>query len=140
MNVLIESDPLPKVATVLAAIGASAADFMWYVASIEANGWPQDINNCWLLGSELDAYIENHGTEFVWGVLDAFRPGPRFEVLDVPYADGNAALWTNASSDPQLRGASFEIVYWDSSAMMLIGFQEKHVQLLLAAFPKARRI
>jgi len=113
---------------------------MWHVSDTEATAWPADINNRWMTGSELLANCVPHETQFVWGVLDAFVPGANFEIVEIPFADGNTSLWAGAPLAPQIGGASFEIVYWDSCAVFVIGLQERAGSLILDLFPDAKKV
>jgi hypothetical protein len=139
MNVLIEGAPLPGPDAILQEIEVEASEFMWHVADVEATGWPQYVDGGWITGSKFVEYCVPHNTQFVWGVLDAFARGDTFEVIDPPFSDGNASLWTGAPLAPQMAGARFEIVYWDSSAIFIIGLGDCEGDRVLNAFPNAKQ-
>lgn len=76
--------------------------------------------------------------QFIWGVFSAFPRGTRFDVPAPPAADGNSNLWYPPEVQPQLEGASFEIVCWDSSATVLVGGSPKQAERFLVAYPEAK--
>jgi hypothetical protein len=77
-------------------------------------------------------------TQFTWGVLDAFVLGSEVEVNNLPFADGNDSLWNDSPISPQMDGASFEIIFWDSSAIFLIGLSDDRGMHVLKEFANAR--
>ncbi len=127
MNVILE-DPesvtfFTDMREVLARAGVDPEDFEWFVSDIETNvhAGGRPIESGWMSGVELRKVLEAPGLQFIWAVFSAFPAGVRCHVENLPYADGNASFWSEAGVMPQLPGASFEIVAWDSSATLLIG-------------------
>jgi hypothetical protein len=139
MDFVIEVLPMPGVPEILAAIKVKATDFTWHLADVEASPWPQHIDDCWVSGSELIAAWVPGKTCFTRGVLNAFPLGHAVEVTELPHADGNQSFWTGLPLLPQLEGAVFEIVFWDSSAVPLIGINDEQAASLIARFPHAKR-
>lgn len=140
MDLIVEMNPLPDLPEIFLAMGVTAADFMWHLADIEATAWPQGINEGWLSGADLLAHGVPGETCFIWGVLDAFQPGPTFAVSDIPWADGNTTFWRGQPLKPQLSGAIFEIVFWDGRAVLLIGLDEIQGASVIRALPGAKRL
>lgn len=138
MDLVIEGDCLPGLPEILTAMRISGADFMWYLADVEASTWPQHIHDCWISGSDLMATWVPNETQFIWGVLDAFPGGRTIQVKERPCADGNQSLWTGQPLTPQLDGAAFEIVYWDSSYVLLIGLTAEHATSVMDELPRAK--
>ena len=145
MNVLLESsDAVPyftDVGGTLHALGTRASEFDWYVSDIETNvfldGLPQV--DGWIAGPELDSLLSHSGLQFIWGVFSAFPRGVRLEVTQPPSADGNSRYWQDADSlKPQLGGALFELVCWDSSATILIGITADQAHSYKAAHPQSK--
>ncbi len=137
MDLIIEGVPLPGLPEIISAMGVNGADFMWHLADVEASAWPHEIKDGWISGADLIAHWVPHETQFVWGVLDAFPHGPRFEVIDLPFADGNPAFWKGKPLVPQIEGAVFEMVFWDSRAVLLIGLDEEQAASVVRALPGA---
>jgi hypothetical protein len=145
MNLLLEApDAVPyftDVGDTLRALGVCASEFDWYVSDIETNaglvGLPQASG--WIGGSELDALLSQSGLQFIWGVFSAFPRGVRVDVAEPPFADGNTRYWQGAAAvRPQLDGASFEVVCWDSSATIVVGVTAEQAQRYRAAYPQAK--
>jgi hypothetical protein len=140
MDIVIKGHPLPDLPRALEAMGVNGADFVWHLADIEASTWPQEINDCWILGADLLATWVRNETKLIWGVLDAFPRGQIPEVVDLPYADGNTSFWAGQRLTPQIEGAVFEIVFWDSSTIIFIGINEGQAASLVNLFPGAQRL
>nr|WP_063571965.1 hypothetical protein [Luteibacter rhizovicinus] len=138
MDLIIEGDFLPGLPEILSAMRTNGADFMWHLADVEASTWPQHIDDCWIAGSDLMSTWVPNETQFIWGVLDAFPDGRTSEIGERPYADGNQSFWTGEPLTPQLDGAAFEIVYWDSDSVLLIGLTAEQTASVLAEMPRAK--
>lgn len=138
MDLVIEGNFLPDLPEILSAMRISGGDFMWYLADVEASTWPQHIHDCWISGSDLMATWVPNETQFIWGVLDAFPDCHNVKVEVRPYADGNQSLWTGQPLKPQLDGAAFEIVYWDSSYVLLIGLTAGQAASVMDEIPRAK--
>lgn len=145
MNLLLEStDAVPyftDVGSTLRSLGVSASEFDWYVSDIETNivgdGIPQA--DGWMNGPELAHCLAQPNLQFIWGVFSAFPRGMRVDVPRPPAANGNAQLWRDDSPlSPQLDGALFELVCWDSSATILVGVTAEQADSYRAAHPQAR--
>lgn len=134
MRIVIEQRRFPTIAEVLEAMGTRGAKFDWYISGFEGYPWPVDFNNRWLAGAELEALLAADPS-ISWAVLSAFCVGERPSVTSAPFADGNAELWRSDSSTTQLAGALFELVVWDSSALILTGLTSGQVDRLRQAFP-----
>lgn len=137
MNLIIEGSPLPGLPDILDAMQLDAAHFEWYLADVEASTWPQAVGNAWISGNDLVATWVPHETQFIWGVLSAFPLGTRIDVTELPFANGNVSFWAKVTVKPQIEGALFEIVYWDSSAVILVGISEEQGASVANAFPAA---
>jgi hypothetical protein len=145
MNILLDStDAVPyftDVGSTLHSLGLSASEFDWYVSDIETNiifdGLPQV--DGWANGPELAKCLTHPDLQFIWGVFSAFPRGTRVEVPQPPYADGNARFWRDADTlTPQLEGALFELVCWDSSATILIGITPEQASRYTTMHPQAK--
>ena len=145
MNLLLDSpDAVPyftNAGATLAALGVDPADFDWYVSDIETNlrfeGLPQA--DGWISGPDLAVVLSHADLQFIWGVFSAFALGARPEIRQGPTADGNPRYWRDTGSlVPELKGALFELVCWDSSATILIGITSDQAERFVAAYPMAR--
>lgn len=134
MRMIIEQPRLPTIASVLEAMGTRSAEFDWYIAKFEGYPWPVEFNNCWLAGVELENLLAANPS-ISWAVLSAFCIGERPLLASTPFADGHSELWSTGSSSTQLTGALFELVVWDSSALILTGLSAEQVDRLRQAFP-----
>lgn len=144
MNLILESPaPVPyftDVGLTLRSAGIDVRSFDWYVSDVETN-MPTELSGedgCWLTGEALDRVLGAEKLQFVRGVFSAVPRGARPPVASVPVADGNRALWEADDIKPQLSGALFEIVCWDSSSTILIGLSQDQARAFRAAFPPAR--
>ncbi|KAF1004533.1 MAG: hypothetical protein GAK28_03910 [Luteibacter sp.] len=137
MNIAIQSDPLPDICQLVRAMGSSLEDFDWHVGNMEAVPWPVDNREGWLSGRELSERLLVEPVQIFWGVLDAFPVGMRTDVEILPWADGNLSVW-EPGAKPQIDGARFEIVFWDSGEVLLIGLSEAERVRVKDAFPEAR--
>ena len=144
MNILLESsNAVPyytNVGSTLRSLGVDASAFDWYVSDIETNviveGLPQP--DGWVNGSELAQCLLHPDLQFIWGVFSAFPCGMRVEVPRPPSADGNPRFWQDADTlTPQLEGALFELVCWDSSATILVGITSEQARRYMATYPQA---
>ena len=142
MNLVLENPEqvawYTDMAAILRAMGVDPKDYNWYLSDIDANGTmplPEE-GDGWVTGDAL-AELLSKPIQFVWGVFSAFPPGVRVEVSRAPVADGNRNLWYPPEASPQLPGACFEVVCWDSSATLLIGISQEQAAEFLRAFPGA---
>jgi hypothetical protein len=146
MNLILERTvAVPFVTSlgdVFKAADLSPGDYDWFVSDIETNITPPGFSDCdqWMRGEQLAALIDDPVLQFIWGVFSAVPAGFRTEVREAPYADGNPAYWSGADILPQLEGALFEIVCWDSSVTLLINLPESAASAFVAAFPDTRMI
>lgn len=143
MNVVLEhSDQVPwytDFAATLKAMGVNPRLHEWYVSDVETNVAVPMLNegDTWISGDELAASLEKP-IQFIWAVFSAFPPGVRFEVDAAPDADGNPNFWRPPEVSPQLPGASFEVVCWDSSATILIGVSSEQAERFCRTYPDAK--
>jgi hypothetical protein len=124
----------------LAAAEIAATDFDWYVSDLETNytldALPASAG--WMTGHDLEEALAMPGLQFIWAVLSAFPRGTSFEVPDEPCVDGNPQYWSNPSLKPQLPGALFEVVSWDSSATILVGVPDESGIAFMRRYPQAK--
>ena len=117
-----------------------AADFDWYVSDLETNyaldALPASAG--WMTGLELEEALAKPGLRFIWAILSAFPRGTSFEVPDEPCADGNPQYWSNPKLKPQLPGALFEVIAWDSSATILVGVPDHSGLAFMRRYPQAK--
>lgn len=142
MNIVLEySDQVPwytDMAATLMAAGVDPKAYDWYVSDVETNVSVPLLNDAgWVTGAELSAVLERP-IQFIWAVFSAFPPGVRVEVDSPPGADGNPNFWRPPEVSPQLRGACFEIVCWDSSATILIGVSQKQSEQFSGTYPNTK--
>jgi hypothetical protein len=145
MNLLLESPaPVPyftDVGATLLALGVKASEFDWYVSDIEMNFNVEGFApvDGWITGSELERVLAHPNLQFIWGVFSAFPVGRRVEIQESPSADGNPTYWKGGEVlKPQLEGADFELVCWDSSATLLIGITKEQAAHFSSAYPHAK--
>ena len=136
MNLILEKTKQVKFFTnmreVFVALDIGCSDYDWYVSDLETNGYP--VAEGWHSGEELEITINQNDIQFIWAVFSAFPRGMRTEVKDQPYVYDNPTYWNGSEPTPQLKGAAFEIVCWDSSATILIGIQPKLANNFMAAY------
>lgn len=143
MNVVLEhSDQVSwytDMAATLAAMGVDPRDHEWYVSDVETNVSVPMISegDTWVTGEELATVLEKP-VQFIWAVFSAFPSGVRVEVESAPNADGNPNFWRSAEVCPQLPGACFEIVCWDSSATILIGVSKEQAERFSRIYPDSK--
>ncbi|UPG87607.1 hypothetical protein L2Y94_09720 [Luteibacter aegosomatis] len=136
MKVVIEGTPLPSLTDIMDAMGIQVSDFDWYVSELEGCPWPIASNNRWLTGEDMAALYSSHEPTFSWGIFDAVARGERPAIAASPFADGNEAIWAPTSYAPQVPGAKFEVVFWDSSAVVVTGLSDAQGKALHMAFPR----
>jgi hypothetical protein len=125
---------------VLEAAKIAPADYDWYVSDIETNWNPPGFtwDDQWFTGDELAAFLHAHEVQFIWAVFSAVRRGHRPSFTFAPYALDNPRYWNGSEPGPQLDGALFEIVCWDSSATMLIGLPPQAIHSFRTRYPDAK--
>jgi len=125
---------------VLETAGIMAQDYDWYVSDIDTNYTPDGFSpeDQWIRGEELASLVQDHKLQFNWAVFSAVPKGFRSTVSAVPYADGNPDYWNGKNAMPQLDGALFEIVCWDSSATILINLPAEAQSRFIAAYSDTR--
>jgi hypothetical protein len=136
MKVVVEGAPVPSLIAITEAMGIQVSDFDWYVSELEGSPWPTAINHRWLAGEDMAALHSAHEPTFSWGVFDAVARGERPIIAVPPFADGNEALWASASYAPQVPGAKFEVVFWDSSAVVVTGLSDSQGEALRMVFSR----
>ena len=142
MNLILESsERVPfytDMRSMLTAMGVEAIAYDWFVSDVETNIAVPALadGDVWVTGDELFQML-SQDIQFIWGVFSAVPKGARFEVLVPPGADGNPSFWQPPAVRPQLEGACFEIVCWDSSATVLVGVSSVQAERFLATFPDA---
>ena len=144
MNVVLE-DPkaVPYFTDMKATLQAAEIDplnFEWYLSDLETNFTIDalPIRAGWMTGEEMQRALSKENLQFVWAVFSAFPRGMRFEVNDEPCADGNPRYWSDANLKPQLPGANFEVVSWDSSATLLVCVPEQSGLAFMRKYPQAK--
>jgi hypothetical protein len=144
MNLILENTDQVRYFTdmreVFAAANIAPQDYDWYVSDIEANGVPPGFSpgDQWFSGEALASFLRENDVQFEWAVFSAVPKGFRSRPASAPYADGNPNFWTGEGPEPQLSGALFEIVSWDSSATILINLPKQAAQSFAAKFPDTR--
>jgi hypothetical protein len=140
MNLVLESSEQVPIYTdmrsTLTAMGVDASVYDWFVSDVETNITVPALvdGDVWMTGDELSRMLA-HDVQFIWGVFSAVPRGYRFEVPVPPAADGNSSFWQPPEVQPQLEGACFEIVCWDSSATVLIGVSSIQAERFLTTYP-----
>jgi len=143
MNVILErSLQVPwytDMSATLSAMGTDPNCYDWFVSDVETNDSLPRLNdgNTWVTGEEL-AQLLRQPIQFIWAVFSAFPRGVRVDVSSPPDADGNPSLWRPPEVAPQLSGACFEIVCWDSSATILIGVSEEQARRFSQTYSDAK--
>jgi len=144
MNLILEkTNQVPyftNMQLVMTALGANASDFDWFISDIETNYYGEDFSNegRWVGGLELHEFITRNEVQFIWAVFSAVPKGSRPAIHSVPFADGNPSFWEQGAVKPQLDGALFEIVCWDSSATILIGIETQAGERFKQAYSDTR--
>ncbi len=142
MNLILEQtdqvECFTHLSEVFTALKIDCEDFDWYLSDIETNGF--GIKNGWYAGKELSQLIKENDIQFVWGIVSAVEKGNRPNITDAPYADGNSDFWNIPHIKPQLLEALFEIVSWDSSAIILIGLNDELAKNFITAYSDAKEL
>lgn len=143
MNYILENTNQVRCFTdmreVFEAANIAPQDYDWYVSDVEANGAPREsLPFGWVTGDVLASFVKVHEVQFEWAVFSAVPKGFRSRPSSDPYADGNPNFWVGEGPMPQLHGAIFEIVCWDSSATILINFPPEAARSFSAKFPDTR--
>jgi hypothetical protein len=144
MNLILEHTTqvryFTEINSVFQALRISASDFDWYLSDLEMIGSISgfEATDQWIGGEDLQRVITENEIQFIWGVLSAFPKGFRCEIEEPPYADGNPTYWEDSECKPQLTSALFEIVSWDSSAVILVGISAQAGDNFLQAYPDAK--
>lgn len=95
-------------------------DFDWHFSDVDG-GWAPLEDPSWVTGKELKLKINEYDYQFVWAVISAYPSGTQPRLNKEAYANGNPDFW-NGIPKKQLNDSLFEIVCWDSSATLFIGF------------------
>jgi hypothetical protein len=146
INLILEkTDQVPyftNMRLVFEALKLSPDEFDWYISDIEVNYDPEgfSVEDQWMDGSVLDQLLKRVEVQFIWAVFSAVPKGFRPVVSSGPYSDGNPTFWTGEPVSPQLPGALFEIVSWDSSATLLIGMPEVAGRRFAQRYPDTRAL
>lgn len=143
MNIVLENSEKVACCTDMAAIflamDVDPRAYDWYVSDMETNATVPllDEGDVWVTGDELGDLLGEQ-IQFIWGVFSAFLPGVRAAVNVAPAADGNRNFWRPPDVSPQVPGACFEVVCWDSTATLLVGVSPSQAAGLLRAYPYAK--
>jgi hypothetical protein len=145
MNLVLESPaPVPyftDMRKTLDDAGIEPGNLNWYISDLETNLYVPELGNgdVWIQGSALAEVLETPGLQFIWAVFSAFPADEGGKEVDSPpLADGNGRYGRPPEAVPQLQGARFELVCWDSSATVLIGLSEEQATRYRTANPHAR--
>jgi hypothetical protein len=144
MNLILEkSEQIPwftDMAATFSAMGVDPRTYDWYVSDVETNASIPALNkgDSWMTGDELASALLGQPIQFIWAVFSAFPPGVRVEVGSRPSADGNPSFWRPPDVCPQLPGACFEVVCWDSSATLLVGLSQEQADRYLRTYSNAQ--
>ncbi|MES9903817.1 MAG: hypothetical protein ABW168_14220 [Sedimenticola sp.] len=114
-------------------------EYDWYVSDIETNcapPWDANSRDMMINGYELKKIITETDIQFIWAVFSAIQKGVTPIINALPYADGNNDYWVGEPK-PQLNGAEFEIVCWDSSLFLLIGLPDDMGQKFISKYTDA---
>ncbi|MCP2054847.1 UNVERIFIED_ORG: hypothetical protein J3D59_004707 [Pseudomonas fluorescens] len=112
-------------------------NYDWFVSDIETNWTPAGFSpiNQWFSGDALASFIREHEVQFIWAVFSAVPKGFRSSPSFAPYVEGNPRYWDGTEPTPQLDGALFEIVCWDSSCTILINLPAQAAHSFMARYP-----
>jgi hypothetical protein len=131
--------------TVFRAIGEREKEFDWLVTDLDCDTFPvvfQGGNSAWVLPGHTFADVVSRETtpiRFNWGTFSGVGGGVKIDLAhlaDLPYADGNAALWSGPPAI-QYRGAAVEIVCWNARATLLLTTDEDLYRRFRAYFPES---
>jgi hypothetical protein len=143
MNLILENTRgvpyFTDIRAVFAALGIAPGDYDWFLSDLDTVPMLPELGReaRWMDGGALQRLLDTTDLQFIWAVFTAVEKGRRFDVDDPPHADGNCACWTG-DVQPQLPGALFEIVCWDSGATLLIGLPEVLAANFKRAFPDVK--
>jgi len=130
---------------IFGAMSGYQKDYNWLITDYECNCYPsKEISEngkyAFLDGKQLTKIIENNEIQFIWGVFTGFKKEYKLEEIltePLPYADGNAQLWSkNIKIQNSL--ADIEIISWDSSLLMVLAKEGRVIENFAEKFPKCR--
>ena len=128
---------------ILPAFENEQLEYNWLITALEyvndGDDLPYQENHAWLSGKELTDFVYSQKTQFIWGVLSAFKPSITLEQVleyELPWADGYGGFWENPVSI-QHPLAEIEIVPWDSSLVLVIAKNDALIDRFLRYFPLA---
>ena len=117
---------------VFAALGNIQENYNWLITDCECNVDIPELqyNYCWMSGNELMALQRKyHNPQWIWAVLSAFEKSVTEEqVLEYPLPDAR----DNRVQHPL---ATFEIVPFDSSFVLVFSREKEIVDRFRAHFP-----
>ena len=145
MNLILEKSSYAKYYSYLDAIFhhlPELHEYHWLITDLKLNNYPDDklkSESIVMTGKELSAYLKRYRIQFIWGVFSAFK-APIFAIpKELPFADGNKNFW-HRSPRPQAPGAEFEIVCWDSTCTLFIGFPKNLAKRIWQLFPDIQNL
>lgn len=104
-------------------------EFNWLITDFMCTYYPKLLEHkerVWISGEDLTKLAhENEALQFIWGVLSAFPKSVKLDIdnLEIePDITMNNEIWKRPTVRHPLAVA--EIVYWDSSATMLLSKDE----------------
>jgi hypothetical protein len=143
MNLILENSACMEYHTYFGKLFESVPELSSYsylISGLDTNGSTDErlrSDVVVLSGEELAAIVREHDVQFIWAVLSAFREIPKALPLELPFADGNPNFW-RGSPRPQLPGATFEIVCFDSGCTLFIGVDAGLAANLKSVYPDIR--
>lgn len=126
-------------------LGDRILDFHWLLTDVDCIHTPAELppdgDPLLCSGGALRDILrrQSHPPQFVWAVLTGLDPDLQIDlsvVRNLPFANGNAALW-RGKPRIQCPGARVEIVCWDSSATLLTTGDQDLVTRFCSGFPEA---
>jgi hypothetical protein len=146
MNLILEKTDrvayFTDMKSVFAALEISAADYDWYLSDIDTNRTPAGLlrEDHRLAGEALQHLLENHDIQFNWAVFSAVPKGVSVVVPSTLRISAEADFWSGNEVRPQLPGALFEIVCWDSSATILVELPAEAEAAFVRNYPETRQL
>ena len=143
MNLLLEKSSqmqwFADMHAVFSALPGICESHDWLISDIDCSSFPDarlehGIDPITISGIDLIDVLNIYEIQFNWAVFSALPKGCKPRPSKAPYAAGNSELW-NGRYRPQLKEAEFEIVCWDSCAILVIGAPAELAANFQASFP-----
>jgi len=139
MNLLITTSPFfPHIGylkDIKSCIDSEIEKYDWLVSDtdhFESVG----LSDKYFTSSEFDEFASTCQVQFIFGVISALPKNSGMPTGELPCADGNVEIWQEMAK-PQLQNSAFEIIFWDTTYMLIIGAPDSIANKFIMKFKHA---